>query len=308
MKKIDLNVYLNGSLNPTLANKILSYESRSDLICKNASSEEEYLSKTLFADQLLQTREHLFLFTKQLAEDLMEDGVIYAEIHFCPFTYTKIMDADEVIETVLEALGEVKDIKTKIVLCMQRKFNQDINLEIVKLAKKYSENGVVGLSLLLDESNYRLASYKQLFDIISIENIPLSVHLGSQDTKEDILFLLSSGVKRISWVPIIDDELMSEISGNITVGISPTYLIDSALINNLDYIPLKRYIASGYPVIISPYYRTISNVNLEDEYELLKNNYKLTVKDLNTINKNAVKGSFLSKSEKAELISLLKDK
>ena len=89
---------------------------------------------------------------------------------------------------------------------------------------------------------------------------------------------------------------MDKISSSISVGISPSYLIDSALIENLDSIPLKKYISSSYNIFISSFYRTISNVSLSSEYEILKENYKITEKSINSLNINAVQSSFLKKS------------
>ncbi|HEY8557797.1 MAG TPA: adenosine deaminase, partial [Actinomycetes bacterium] len=53
---------------------------------------------------LLQTKEHLARVTTELVEDLAADGVVYAELRFCPrLNTTQGLTIDEVLATVGEA-------------------------------------------------------------------------------------------------------------------------------------------------------------------------------------------------------------
>ncbi len=84
----------------------------------------------------MQTKENLELIASKLADDLINDKVIYAEIRFNPLAFTSILTLDEVITSVLRGLNN-KKIKTNLILCMMRGYNYDDNLKIINLAKKY---------------------------------------------------------------------------------------------------------------------------------------------------------------------------
>ena len=51
---------------------------------------------------------------------------------------------------------------------------------------------------------------------------------------------------------------------------------------------------------------TISNIDLNQEYLKLTNNFKITLEDLKDININSLNYAFLSSSEKIELLEILK--
>lgn len=304
MKKIELHVHLDGSLNPTEVNKIMNNETRSLLIGKNKTSLEQYLNTFDLPIKLLQTRENLINFSKTLAMDLYEDDVIYAEIRFCPLLHTSILSKEEVVEAVLEGLRQVPEVKTRLILCMMRQFSMDKNLEIVKLAKNYLNKGVVGLDLAGDEARYKTATFKQLFEIIKIDNIPFTIHAGEADGIESIEQAISFGAKRIGHgIRAIESEetINKIIKNNVTLEVCPTSNLDTGVYKNMDEYPVKKLIDKGVKITINTDNRTVSNTTLEKEYTLLKENFKLTKNDFLNFNLNAIEASFLSESEKAEL-------
>ena len=85
IKKIDLHLHLDGSINKEYAEKLLNKKLANELTingkCKNL---KEYLDKFDLPISLLQTKENLEQFSYLLTKDLANDNVIYAEIRFCP--------------------------------------------------------------------------------------------------------------------------------------------------------------------------------------------------------------------------------
>lgn len=304
MKKIELHVHLDGSLNPTEVNKIMNNETRDMLIAKKQDSLENYLKTFDLPIKLLQSRENLINFSKTLAKDLYKDEVIYAEVRFCPLFHTSILTLEEVIEAVLDGFKMVPEVKINLILCMMRQYSMDKNLEIVKLAKKYLKNGVVGLDLAGDESRYKTATFRQLFEIIKIDNIPFTIHAGEADGKESVDLAIEFGAKRIGHGirSIESEETIKKLKeNNITLEICPSSNIDTGIYENMDEYPLKQLMDSGVKITINTDNRTVSNTTLEKEYQMLKENFKLSDKDLLEFNLNAIEASFISESQKAEL-------
>ena len=307
MKRVDLHVQFEGSINITLINKLISDESRKSIIKKNVFTLEEYQDGYNLPIKLLQTRENLMLFTNQLLDDLISDGIIYAEIHLCPFNFASILSAEEALEAIIESLHHNKSIKTRLVLNMKREFTLDKNLGIVKLAKMYRDD-VVALSLIGDEERYKTATFKQLFDIIRIDNIPFMLEAHEL---ESIDLGIKFGASRIMNCPnIINNlELMTRVrNNNIFIELSPSYLLDTRICQTMDSFPIKEIVEYGINCILVSHSRTLSNTTLSLEYQLLKDNFKFTNNDFIEFNLNAIEASFLGQPEKAELIYQIKSK
>ena len=71
--------------------------------------------------------------------------------------------------------------------------------------------------------------------------------------------------------------------------------------------PKKKLYDSGVKVSINTDNRTVSNVTLNEEYEILVKAFDFTEEDFNKMNAEAIKHSFLSDRDKQELINILKE-
>ena len=70
----------------------------------------------------------------EMLKDLVNDGVIYAEVRFCPFFHNKSISVDRVITAIRIGFARVKDLKVNLIFCMMRHFSFDENLKIIHLA------------------------------------------------------------------------------------------------------------------------------------------------------------------------------
>ena len=135
IKKIELHLHLDGSVMLDIAKKITNEEDlESKMITTNAKNLKEYLTKFDLPIDIMQTKESLELISRALVNKLEKDNVVYAEIRFCPlFHIKKGLTLDEVIESILKGLESDK-VKTNLILCMMRGFNQEDNLKVISMA------------------------------------------------------------------------------------------------------------------------------------------------------------------------------
>ena len=115
MKKIELHVHLDGSIRPStvcdILNLDLKYVKENMVVKSNNNDLAEYLSKFDLPIKVMQTKDNLKRISKELALDLKNDGIIYAEIRFAPQKHTlKGLNLDDVISSVLDGLKSVKEI------------------------------------------------------------------------------------------------------------------------------------------------------------------------------------------------------
>ena len=312
MKKIELHVHLDGSIRPTTISELLdiSLEKAIKLstVSNKTNSLKEYLDKFDIPLKIMQTKENLVRVSKELAEDLQNDNVIYAEIRFAPNKHLEQgLTLDEVITSILKGLREVP-IKTNLILCMMRGDSYEKNYEIIKYAQKYLKQGVVGIDLAGNESAYPVNDYKELFDIAKKEDIPFTIHAGEADGALSIINAINLGAKRIGHgVHAIESEEALNLikEKDITLEVCPKSNLDTNIYNKIEEHPIKKLFDKGIKVTLNTDNRTVSNITLNETYEELKDTFKFTDEDFIRMNKNAIECAFINETEKQELLELL---
>ena len=258
----------------------------------------------------MQTKENLKRITHELISDLKDENVIYAEIRFAPIKHIENLTLEEVVEAVTQGLKN-EDVKTNLILCMMRDSSYEENLKIVELAKKYLNKGVVGLDLAGAEALYKTKTFEQLFKKASKEKIPFTIHAGEADGPSSINDAISFKASRIGHgIRAIEDEktIKKIITENILLEICPTSNVQTNAVKAYENHPIKKLFDLGCKVSINTDNRTVSNVTLTKEYELLNKYLNFSLDEIIKINLETIKHTFLSEKEKQELTSLYLDK
>lgn len=315
MKKIELHVHLDGSLRPCTVAELLNMdenEVKERMVVKDNNADlKEYLTKFDLPIRAMQTKENLIRVTKELVEDLKKDNIIYAEVRFAPIFHIKEkLSLEEVVESVLEGIKNANGIKINLILCMMRESTYEENLNVIKLAEKYLNKGVVALDLAGDEKKYKTINYKDLFLLAKEKNIPFTIHAGEADTSKSVMDAIMFGAKRIGHgINIIDDEMaMKKVKEEgIFLEVCPTSNVQTKAVLSYQKHPVKKLFEKGILVTISTDNNTVSNLTLSKEYNNLSKNFGFTKKDFFMLNVAPVLASFTSASEKEKLINLLKE-
>ena len=312
MKKVELHLHLDGSIRPTTISELLniSLEEAINLSTLKTKSKslKEYLDKFDIPLKIMQTKENLERVSYELTEDLLKDDVIYAEIRFAPNKHLEQgLTLEEIIKSVLKGLSKVK-IKTNLILCMMRGDSFEDNLKIIKLAKKYLNNGVVAIDLAGNEAAYPVMEYKELFDIAKKEGIPFTIHAGEADNAKSVKNAINLGAKRIGHgVRAIEDEETINLikEKNITLEICPKSNLDTNMYDNLKEHPIKKLYNMGLNITINTDNRTVSNTTLTKTYKDLIDVFNFTDQDLTNMNINAINCAFITLNEKQGLLKQL---
>lgn len=304
LPKVELHLHLDGSVRESTASEILGVDVSNKMQVNNCKSLSDYLSKFEIPLIVMQSKENLERISYELAVDLKKDNVIYAEIRFCPLLHTKNgLSLEEVVDSVLEGLKKV-GIKTNLILCMMRNFEEDENKKIIYLAKKYLNKGVVGIDLAGDESKYKTQNYEHLLDLAKQNNIPFTIHAGEADDYNSVLSAIKFGAKRIGHgVKSVDsiETIQKIISENVTLEVCPTSNVDTCIVNVYKNHPIKKLYDLGVKITVNTDNNTVSNIDLTGEYEKLLLTFNFTEKDFLNFNMNAIDSAFLTNEEKEEL-------
>lgn len=304
MKRVELHLHLDGSLDVEYATKLVGRDATKDMVSKNDKSLKEYLEKFNLPGKLLSEYDDIVEFAYLLGKSLENDGVIYAEIRFCPLFHNKKISVDRVITGIRVGLAKVPTVKTNLIFCMMRHFSLQENLEILNLAKKYWNYGCCGVDLAGDEAAFRTESFKTLFEKVRQSNIPYTIHAGEADGASSVWAAVRFGAKRIGhgFKSIQDEALIKEIvDKKIVLEICPKSNLDTGNVLKITEHPIKDLVAAGVKVCINTDNRTVSETSLSNEETLLHEAFGWGEKEFLEFNLNAIEAAFLSEEEKQEL-------
>ena len=312
--KIELHVHLDGSIRPitlaTLAGVSVELAYEQSVAPNKCEDLNDYLTRFNLPISVMQTYENIKLVSKELAEDLKRDNVVYAEIRFAPKQHLqKGLTLEQVVEAAIAGLSEV-NIKAKLILSMMRNHTILENKKIVDLAHQY-EGYVGGVDLAGAEALYPTKDFKELFDYAKSLGVSYTIHAGEADGSESINSAIEYGTKRIGHgIRCLEDiECLNRIiNDKILLEICPTSNVQTNVVNNIKEHPFYELYKKGAVLSINTDNRTVSNVSLSDEYQNLIENSNLTEEDLLQINIKCIEYTFTTKEEKLEIHNLLTQK
>lgn len=313
LKKVELHLHLDGSIRISTLSELLGldYATAKDLLvatnkCKDLN---DYISKFEYPIKIMQTKENLMRISKELVEDLIKDNCIYAEVRFAPNKHTSNLSLEEVVESVLEGLKNDK-IKVNLILCMMRGDSHEDNKNVIDLAYKYINKGVVGIDLAGAEGLYKTSLYEDLFKYARTLGIPFTIHAGEADGVESINSAIDFGATRIGHgVRAIEDEAtLSRIKENdILLEVCPTSNVQTNICDKVENHPINKLYEYGISLSINTDNRTVSDVTLKDEYDALLKSFNYTEDDFKKMNISAINHAFISAEEKEKLINKIKE-
>lgn len=307
--KVELHLHLDGSVRVETLEQYTKTEIRSQVIAPDKCLDlGDYLTKFSLPVEYLQTKEHIENTCYELSQDLENDGVIYAEVRFSPIKLSESgLTLEEVVESAINGFQK-GNIKVSLILCMMRNDPFSKNIEVINLAEKYLDKGVVALDLAGDEKKYETSAFEELFSIIKTKNIPFTIHAGEINDINSLKAALIYGAKRLGHGihSIHYPEILNIIKENkVLLEICPTSNVQTNAVENYSSHPIKQLKDEGCLLCISTDNRTVSNITLTEEYQKLVDNFNFTKEDFCNCNLAAINYSFLTEAEKEKYRNII---
>jgi len=320
---IDLHLHLDGSLSPEEIGKLaamnhVAFDSQKVRLSVDSSctSLNDYLECFAFPLTLLQTEESLSYAAYALYTRIAHQGLIYAEVRFAPeLSLAKGLSQDQVVAAVIKgyqkAHQETGIIGNFILCCMRGKDNHDLNLETVKVAKRFLGKGVVAIDLAGAEALFKTNTFNQEFELAKALGVPFTIHAGEADGPSSVWDALHFGASRIGHgVHAIEDpKLVAYLAEHqIPLEICPTSEVDTHCVPSIKALPIREFLKAGVPITINTDDMTVSNVTLEGEFDKVIAAFDLSDEQVKTLWFNAVNAAYLDEKGKALLKKKLEER
>jgi adenosine deaminase len=291
----------------------------------NSGSLERYLETFAHTVGVMQTPHALARVAAECAEDLAEDGVVYAEVRYAPELHLDGgLSLAEVVEAVNAGFREGegrartagRPIRVGALLTAMRHAAR--SMEIAELAVAYRDQGVVGFDIAGAEAGYPPTRHLDAFEYLQRENAHFTIHAGEG-------FGLPSIWQAIQWcgadrlghgVRIIDDITVSD-DGDVRLGrlaayvrdkripleMCPTSNVMTGAAKSIDDHPIGLLRRLYFRVTVNTDNRLMSSTSMTKEFVQLADAFGYGLDDFAWFTVNAMKSAFIPFDQRLTLIN-----
>ena len=256
---------------------------------------------------------------KECAEDLAEDGCVYAEIRFAPSLFTaQGLSVHEIIEAVLSGFSEGSsgtNLTIKTIITAMRTSSD--SKTIAEAAVQFRDKGVVGFDIAGREVGYPPTNHLEAFQFLQRENFHFTIHAGEAFGLSSIWEAVQyCGAERLGHGVRIIDDIDMDSSGNHHLGslasfirdrripleLCPTSNVHTGAVQSLEEHPIELLKDLGFRVTVNTDNRLMSDVSMTSELLSLNKAFGWDLDDFSWLTVNAMKSAFLPFDERIHLI------
>lgn len=270
---------------------------------------------------VMQTRDALTRVAAECAEDLADDGIVYAEVRFAPELHlTGGLTLDEVVEAVLEGfrIGSIgRDIRVCGLLTAMRTAAR--SLEIAHLAVRHRDAGIVGFDIAGAEKGSPPTEHLDAFQYVMRENFQITIHAGEAFGLPSIWEAMQiCGTDRLGHgVRIVDDinpgtegvelgRLASYVRDRrMPLEMCPTSNVQTGAAPSLAEHPIGLLRELRFRVTVNTDNRLMSGVSLSSELAALVDTFGYDLAVLRWFTLNAMKSAFAHFDERLRIIDTI---
>ncbi|HEV2691537.1 MAG TPA: adenosine deaminase [Verrucomicrobiae bacterium] len=323
--KIDLHLHLDGAirvatiaeLGADLGIKLPSYEpkelAKHVQVNRDCRCLGDFLKRFEVFYPILPFAKTQERIAYELCEDCRNDNVIYFEARFAPALCQSPQFTME--DAVVAALAGFRrgqrdfSIRCGVILCCYRSVSVQENIDTVKLAHKYRDQGVVGIDLAGDENHFSAMPHAEAFALARKLEIPITIHAGEGGNPDHIReAVFTHGATRIGHGVSLqnDPELLKAVRDlGTTFEICLTSNLQTCTVPSIAAHPFRKFLDEKVRVTLNTDDPAISNITLTDEFALAAREFHLQPAEIRGLLLNAAQAAFAPESLRRELAGKL---
>lgn len=319
---IDLHRHLDGNIRPKTiwqlaqTNNIKLPESQFEAflphvqITKSEPDLLAFLAKLDWGVKVLTSLDDVKRIAYENVEDAFNAGIAYAELRFSPYyiAMTHQLPIEGVVGAIIDGIKSgTKNwpVKINLIGILSRSFGvQACQQELDALLAFKAD--LVAIDLAGDEYNYPGELFESHFKLARDAGLNITVHAGEAAGPESVWHAIEKlGATRIGHgvASVRDQKLMDYMHKHgISIESCLTSNFQTGTVKDLAEHPIKTFLANDLLVCLNTDDPAVEGIELKHEFELAIQTLKLSGEQVSKLQHNAVKMSFLSDSEKQQLM------
>lgn len=336
--KVLLHDHLDGGLRPATVIELADAAGYRDLPTSDvdalgrwfteaadSGSLVRYLETFAHTCGVMQTTDALVRVAAECAEDLANDGVVYAEVRYAPELFCENgLSLDTIVAAVQEgfrvgterAQAAGHRVRIGTLLCAMRQNAR--SLEIAELAVRYRDQGVVGFDIAGPEAGFPPTRNLDAFEYLRQQNMHFTIHAGEAFGLKSIWEAIQyCGAERLGHGVRIVDDIKVDGDGTVHLGRLASYVRDRRI--PLEMCPSSNVQTGAAPsiaehpiglltklrfrVTVNTDNRLMSNCLPSTEMSALVDAFGYDWADLQWFTLNAMKSAFIGFDERLAIIN-----
>jgi adenosine deaminase len=289
----------------------------------DSGSLERYLETFVHTVAVLQTEHGLTRVAREAAEDLAEDGVVYAEIRYAPelsvedgLSLTQVVDAVNAGFRQGEELAAQRGRRIRVGALATAMRHAARSREIAELAVRYRDRGVVGFDIAGAEAGFPPTRHLDAFEYLRRENYHFTIHAGEGFGLPSIWEAIQwCGTDRLGHGVRIIDDITQTASGaelgrlaqyvrdkRIPLEMCPSSNVQTGAAASIAEHPIGLLRALHFRVTVNTDNRLMSGTSMSREMGLLVDAFGYDWSDLRWFTVNAMKSAFIPFDDRLAII------
>lgn len=319
LPKVELHLHLDCSLSHKVVARLAPTVSREEYLrdyvaparCANLV---DFLLRAPKGFRLMQSEVALRVVTEDLFEQLVDDGVIYAEIRFAPLLHTEQgLTAERVVAVVERAAEELScatGVESRLILCTLRHFNAEQSTQTAQLVERFRGSRVAAIDIAGDEAGFPLDAHLPAYQYAREHGLHRTAHAGEACGPESVwetLRLLDPERIGHGTRSIEDPRLVEHLARvGIHLELCPSSNVQIVpSIASWEEHPIHRLYQAGVSLNVNTDTRMITPATLTGEYESMKRVFGWGNAEFLATNRMGIAAAFADAETKDRLLQRL---
>lgn len=247
---------------------------------------------------------------REAIADAAADNVRYMELRFTPVALSKSQDFSlaEVMDWVIEGTQQAcqeNDIVVRLIASLNRHEAVELGERVIQLAVDRMSQGIVGLDLAGNETNYSALPFTGIFAEAKKAGLRLTIHAGEWSGAGNVAeAIVNLKADRIGHgVRVMEDPMAVSLANdvNIPFEVCITSNYQSGVVPALKVHPLAQMLTAGLNVTVNTDDPSISQITLSNEYRLACEELGFSLSVLKERVLSAARAAFLTVEERQAL-------
>lgn len=320
LPKAELHLHLEGTLEPE---QMFSFARRNRIEIPFGTAEEvraayafqnlqDFLDIYYAGTNVLRTGQDFYDLTMAYLARVAADGAVHAEVFFDPQTHTgRGVPFSVVADGILAALteGEKKfGLTAALIPCILRHLSEEEGFATLKEAEPYF-NRLLGIGLDSSELGHPPGKFARLFEAARAAGLRVMAHAGEEGpaayVAEALDILKADRIDHGNRV--LDDPALVRrlVEQQITLTVCPLSNLKLRVVPSLAEHPVKQMLALGLRATVNSDDPAYFGGYLLDNYLAVASALELIGKELATLARNSILGSFLPDEAKARHVAAI---
>ena len=318
LPKAELHLHLEGTVTPETLAELSSRHDAAPLSLDAARAVYDYTDFTGFlvafkaVTERLRTAEDYELMTYRMLGRLARQGVVHAEVYVSVgVIYYWGRSEVELLFAGMERgrlRGEADfGISAYWIFDAVRQFGTEAAARVFRKAAEMRRDhpSIIGIGIGGDERHTGAAPFRDLYAEAREAGLHLTAHAGESVGPEGVWGALNIGAERIGHglTAVHDSELMAILAERqVPIEICVSSNLRTGCCASLADHPVGRYFESGLMITLNSDDPAMFLSDLENEYQLVQNEFGLSEEHLRELAANSIEASFLPAERKIGLL------